>query len=323
MYDALISVIVPIYNVAPYLDRCVSSLVNQTYRNLEILLVDDGSTDASGQIADAWGARDPRIVVFHQEHGGVSSTRNFGLDRARGAYLSFVDSDDFVDEAFIQVLYETLVSAGVKMSMIGYQRFTDEKDIAVDRTRERETAILSTEKAMELLYEANAGDYAWNKLYSRELFSGIRYPVGRVFEDAGTTYLLIDRCDNVVYCPAPLYFYFQRADSIVHTVTDKMRVDRFEMLFQRYLYIKDRYPGILVNKTYFLNRIFETIPYLPEELRVRGIAEAAQLAKELGNKISLKTKLKCLALQTVPRLYAWNKKRKNERRQRLRNGVRR
>ena len=312
MHNALISVMVPIYNVAPYLDRCVSSLVNQTYRNLEILLVDDGSTDGSGQLADNWGARDPRITVFHRENGGIASTRNFGLDHARGQYLSFVDSDDFVDETFIQVLYDTLVSNGVKMSVIGYQRFSDEKDIVVDRTREWVTAILSTEKTMSLLFEANVGDYTWNKLYSRELFSRIRYPVGRVFEDVGTTYFLVGQCNRIAYCPVPLYFYRQRVGSITHSVTSKIALDRYEIYRQRYQYLNTRYPELLINKTYFLSQIFESFPDLPPELRVAVTAEAAGIVKSLGRELSLKTRLKFLAIQTVPDLYAWNKKRKKE-----------
>ena len=115
MAEALISVIVPVYNVAAYLDRCVDSLVKQTYRNPEIILVDDGATDDSGVLADRWGERDGRITVYHKENGGVSDARNYGIDRARGQYLSFVDPDDFVVEAFIQVVYDTLVSAGTKM----------------------------------------------------------------------------------------------------------------------------------------------------------------------------------------------------------------
>ena len=274
--------------------------------------MDDGSTDESGQIADAWGAREPRIVVFHKEHGGPSSARNYAIDRAQGQYLSFVDSDDFVDETFIQVLYETLVSANAQISVVGFQRFTDEKDIVVDRTRKWKTKVFEGENVMRYLFNREAGDVVWNKLFARELFDGIRFPVGKLHEDVGTNCFLFGKCARLAARPAPLYFYFQRADSLTHTVTDKLIVDRFEMRLQRYLYIEGLYPGLLINKTYFLNRIFEEFPYLSEERRVQLIAEAAQLAKELGNNISLKTKLKCFAIQTVPNLYVWNKKRKIE-----------
>ena len=125
MQKDLISVIVPIYNVEPYLDRCVGSLVRQTYDNLEILLVDDGSTDNSGVLAEDWGRKDSRITVYHKKNGGLSDARNYGIDRAKGRYLSFVDSDDFVDEAFLQVLYDMLICAEAQMSVVGFLRFAD------------------------------------------------------------------------------------------------------------------------------------------------------------------------------------------------------
>ena len=315
MYDALISVIVPIYNVAPYLDRCVSSLVNQTYRNLEILLVDDGSTDESGQIADVWSARDPRIVVFHQEHSSVSSARNVGLDRARGQYLSFVDSDDFVDETFIQVLYETLVSNSVKMSIIGFQKFIDEKDIVVDRIRECKIQVLEGEHLIRTLFDGTIGVYVWNRLCASELYDGIRFPLGKLYEDAGTTHLLLAQCGAAAFCPAPLYFYRQRVGSIMHSLPSRSTPDRYEMHRRRYQDVVAWYPQLKINRTSFLHQIFESFPDLPPEIRVEATAEAAAIVKSFGREISLKTRLKFLAIRTVPNLYAWNKKRKKEQKQ--------
>ena len=312
MYDALISVIVPIYNVAPYLDRCVSSLVNQTYRNLEILLVDDGSTDESGQIADAWGAREPRIVVFHKEHGGPSSARNYAIDRAQGQYLSFVDSDDFVDETFIQVLYETLVSANAQISVVGFQRFTDEKDIVVDRTRKWKTKVFEGENVMRYLFNREAGDVVWNKLFARELFDGIRFPVGRLHEDVGTTCFLFGKCARLAARPAPLYFYFQRAGSIVHTYSVKHLEHNWEMHHRKYQYIKQCYPDLLDNDLALINHIFDLFPYLSAEHQRQAAKGVSQLVKHVGHEVPLNTKLKCFAIQTVPNLHAWNKKRKIE-----------
>ncbi|MGM9604325.1 MAG: hypothetical protein ACI3XG_04605 [Faecousia sp.] len=165
---------------------------------------------------------------------------------------------------------------------------------------------------MGLLFDNRIGDVPWNKLCVRELYAEIRYPLGKVFEDAGTTYLLLAQCGAAAFCPAPLYFYRLRAGSITHSVTSKGTLDRYEMHLRRYRYIVARYPELKINKTSFLHQIIESIPYLPPEVRAEAAAEAAAIVKSLGRELSLKTRLKSLAIRTVPDLYAWNKKRKKE-----------
>ena len=313
--QALISIIVPVYNVEKYLYRCVNSLVNQTYRNLEIILVDDGSTDGSPGICDNWARRDHRVVVFHKENGGLSDARNVGIDHAHGQYLSFVDSDDFVDETFIRVLYDTLVSTNCKMSVIGFQRFFDEKKLAVDSSRKWDIRLYTTEEALTCLFAGGEqfSDYAWNKMYERDLFDSVRYPVKKRFEDVGTCFLLVDQCDRVAYNPAPLYFYFQRADSIMYNWDEGLELDFFEMAGKRHRYIKDRYPGLLANDFSYFSNIFSCFPYLSGEARKQAAAKAAQLWETVMPFCSLKTKVKYFAIQTVPGLYAWNKRRNNRR----------
>ena len=313
--QALISIIVPVYNVEKYLNRCVNSLVNQTYQNLEIILVDDGSTDGCPEICDNWARRDPRVVVRHIENSGIGGARNVGIDHAHGQYLSFVDSDDFVDETFIRVLYDTLVRANCKMSVIGFQRFFDEEKIAVDRTRKWDIRLYTTEEALTCLFAGGEqfSDYAWNKMYQRELFASVRYPVKKRFEDVGTSFLLVEQCDRVAYYPAPLYFYFQRADSIMHHWEVGLELDFFEMAGKRHRYLKDRHPGLLTDDFSYFSSIFNCFPYFSKEARKQAVVEAADLWKTVRPFCSLKTKVKYYAIRTVPGLYAWNKQRNNRR----------
>lgn len=313
--QALVSVIVPVYNVEKYLDRCVNSLVNQTYRNLEIILVDDGSTDGCPEICDNWARRDDRVVVRHIKNSSLGGARNAGIDCAHGQYLSFVDSDDFVDETFIQVLYDTLVSTNCKLSVIGFQRFFDENKVAVDRTRQWDIRLYTTEEALACLFTGGEqfSDYSWNKMYQRELFASIRYPVRKRCEDVGTTFLLVDQCDRVAYYPAPLYFYRQRADSIMHNWDERLELDFFEMASKRHRYLKAKHPGLRTDSLSYFSNIFNCFPYFSNEARKQAVTEAAELWEAVKPFCSLKTKVKYFAIQTVPGLYAWNKRRNNKR----------
>lgn len=307
--EALISVIVPIYNVAPYLDRCVDSLVKQTYRNLEIILVDDGSTDDSGALADRWGVRDRRITVYHKQNGGVSDARNYGIDRAQGQYLSFVDSDDIVDEAFIQVLYDTLTSTGTRISVVGYHRFWDEAAISADQTPDCRIELHETREAIALLSDQKFYVIACNKLYERSLFSSIRFPVGKISEDTAVTYLLIDQCDRVAFCATPLYFYRQRSGSLAHGNVQQRALDTYEMHTRRYQYLKAKYPEYYDFDIMYFHKIFEVFPYVGTELQRQIVADAAAILEKIGPEATLKMRLKYLAIRWVPGLYAWNKKR--------------
>lgn len=315
MEKELISIIVPIYNVEKYLDRCVNSLVKQTYQNLEIILVDDGSTDHCPEICDKWASYDQRIVALHQENGGIGGARNAGIEYAHGQYLSFVDADDFVDETFIQVLFDTMVSTNCKMSVIGFQFFFEEEKIGIDRNQKWDIRLYTTEEALTCLFAGGGqfSDYAWNKMCHRELFSSVRYPVKKRFEDVGTTYLLLDQCDQVAYYPAPLYFYCQRSNSVMHTWDKGLELDYFEMSRKRYRYLRDRHPGLLVNNFSFFTNIFNCFPYFSKEARKQAITDAAELWETVKPFCSLKTKIKYYAIQTVPGLYAWNKRRNNKR----------
>ncbi len=209
-----ISVIVPVYNTAPYLRRCLDSVTGQSYRNLEILLVDDGSTDGSGGICDEYAARDGRIRVKHQPNRGLSTARNAGLEEAEGLYICFVDSDDAISGDYIDSLYRACTDAAAEIAQC---------DFCI------EEALLGTGVSTHIEYtgfemserlcEGSQDQYAviWNKLYARKLFNGIRFPDGRIHEDEATVYRLLWKADKCAVLGRRLYFYRQRQGSIVHT----------------------------------------------------------------------------------------------------------
>ena len=207
-----ISVIVPVYNVEPYLRRCIESLIEQTLQKIEILLVDDGSTDRSGQICEEYAGIDQRIRVIHQENGGLSAARNAGINRAKADYLMFVDSDDWVEQDFCKIPLEAAKKYQADLVMFQYKRCFGgrERKGRFDDTRE---GIVSEADAIRLVL-TGVGMMAWNKLYHRRLFEGVRYPAGQLFEDVATTPLLVHAARRIVCLPDVLYIKVFRRGSI-------------------------------------------------------------------------------------------------------------
>lgn len=214
MQNPLVSIIVPIYKVEPYLRRCLDSIVNQTYTNLEIILVDDGSPDTCPQICDEYAAKDKRIVVIHKENGGLSDARNAGLEISKGEYISFVDSDDWVDEKYIEILLNSAIAENTDIA-IGENIQT--KQVVQKQNIKSITKTHSSKDALVHLFSQNhlAFIVSWGKIYKRDLFSTLRFPVSKFHEDEFTTYLLFNKSKKISYTSKILYFYFQRPDSIM------------------------------------------------------------------------------------------------------------
>ena len=211
----LISVIVPVYKVEAYLGRCVESLLSQTYENLEIILVDDGSPDNCGQICDTYAARDTRIRVIHKENGGLSSARNAGIDVARGEYLGFVDSDDWVDVHTYEWLLNMALEENVKLVCAGrydYYSWSGEKRVGLCPPKQE--VIDGEELVKRIFLWDNVDSAAWDKLYHRSLFREIRYPLGVVSEDLPVTYRIALDAGRVGMLDRPVYYYFHREGSI-------------------------------------------------------------------------------------------------------------
>ena len=209
----LISVIIPVYRVEPYLKRCVDSVLAQTYSNMEVILVDDGSPDECPGICDAYARQDERVTVIHQANAGLSGARNAGIDRAEGAYLAFVDSDDYLAPDFLEKLYQACVETGSDMSVCRWEYVKGE---AIPEKGNGETKVFSGREMQANLYIPDGAYFvvAWNKLYRRELFAKIRYPLGRIHEDEATTYRIYDEVKQAAYVDASLYGYFVAPSSI-------------------------------------------------------------------------------------------------------------
>ena len=215
--DAHISLIVPVYNVEQYLPRCLASIQAQTiFDQIEVILVDDGSTDASGRICDEFAARHENARVIHKENGGVSSARNAGLDAATGAFIGFVDSDDFVEPECFARAYGAAVRTGADVVCFGFASvWGDEAVMKV--VGGEETLFDGNDKAFTALFDKRFKYFCWDKLYRRALYDGLRYPVGRIYEDAYLLPAVISRAQKLLMLPDVLYYYRMRPMSITHT----------------------------------------------------------------------------------------------------------
>ncbi len=225
----LVSIIVPVYNVAPYLDRCVQSIVCQDHENLEILLIDDGSKDGSGEICENWALKDDRVKVIHQENQGLSFTRNRGIESTQGVYLSFVDADDYLSPHFISHLLEALISNEANMAVGNFYFVSENSRKAVIAAALKDLLRNGKEATEDLLYQRNLEASSCGRLYRRECIGDIRFPEGRIFEDLGTTYRFTLNAKRVVYCSEPLYYYVYRRSSISSKAFSPKKMDAIDM----------------------------------------------------------------------------------------------
>ncbi len=208
-----VSVIVPIYNVEPWLPRCVESILAQTHRELEILLVDDGSPDRGGALCDGYAAKDPRVKVLHRENGGLSAARNAGLDAMTGELVAFVDGDDWLEPAALEALYAEMARTGAELVIGGYDRVEDttgRTSPAPDSPDARR--VYPRDEGVRRFFRF--GCAAWGRLYRRELFDGVRFPVGEINEDEAVMPTLLDRCTCIAETDAILCHYRCRPGSI-------------------------------------------------------------------------------------------------------------
>lgn len=226
----LISVIVPVYNVEEYLDKCVESIVNQTYKNLEILLVDDGSPDKCPEMCDEWAKRDNRIKVVHKQNGGLSSARNVGLDNCTGEYVGFIDSDDWIDLKFFETLYNNLIEDDADISVVGVWKVfeTGMKSQTEKFTRR---SFTGEETLENFLYMRNnlAGGVT-DKIFKIELFDGVRFPLGLIAEDRYVHAVIYSKINKLAFDPTPMYYYLTRENSICTSDLNPHTFDRIEIV---------------------------------------------------------------------------------------------
>ncbi|WP_049895863.1 glycosyltransferase family 2 protein [Oribacterium sp. NK2B42] len=237
----MISLIVPVYNVEPYLRKCLDSIVNQTYRDLEILVIDDGSIDGCGQICDEYGDEDHRIKVFHTENRGLSAARNLGLDNAQGEWIGFVDSDDWIEADMYEVLHDRAIESGADIVECGFNCLYSDKIIV----RQKKELTIPGEEAIRELYKHRLNDTVWNKLWSQNCFKHIRFPEGRVFEDVATTYRILYSVNRVCTISAIKYNYNVRKGSLSRKINIENLIGYWRSHKERYDFLENRLPGFV------------------------------------------------------------------------------
>ncbi|MBR0460456.1 glycosyltransferase [Candidatus Saccharibacteria bacterium] len=225
MKTPLISIIVPVYNVALYLPKCLNSLTAQTYKNLEIILIDDGSTDSSSKLCDDYANEHKGVKVIHQKNQGLSAARNAGLKVATGDFVAFIDSDDTVLPDYTEYLYKLTDKYHTQLAITATEEIFPDGH-TINRGAGYRTAVYTTAECLDhMLAEDGFNVTAWGKLYARELFKGIKFPVGALHEDLATTYQTILKCDSIAYGPEPKYQYYQRQDSIANSKFSDKKLD--------------------------------------------------------------------------------------------------
>lgn len=244
----MISVIVPVYNVSKYLNKCVNSIISQSYKDLEIILVDDGSTDGSSEICDEYVKVDSRVRVIHKENGGLSDARNAGINVAQGEYFVFVDSDDYIDRNMISVLYENIVKYQADIAVCDYDRVDENGNRVADSesTQSIDTIVECVEKKdiNSLLYKKGHPQIditvAWNKIYHRRLFEKLRYEIGKIHEDEFIIHRLLFECSKIVLIYSKLYYYLLRKNSISQIKSAKNMSDAIEARDARRSFYKNK-----------------------------------------------------------------------------------
>jgi len=236
-----ISVIVPVFNVENYLEQCINSIINQTYKNIEVILVNDGSNDRSGSICDKYATKDTRIKVIHQVNAGLSNARNVGLDLAKGDFIGFVDSDDYIEEDMFEFLLKLALDNNADIAVCG--TYSKNKINKTDNEK-RNYVYLSEEAIKVMLTETKFNTSAWDKLYKKELFINIKYPKGKIYEDLDTTYKLIHKANKIVYNSTPKYYYRVNPKSITNRSFSNKNLDFLEISFDMINFLKKEYPSV-------------------------------------------------------------------------------
>ncbi|MGN0268869.1 MAG: glycosyltransferase family 2 protein [Lachnospiraceae bacterium] len=266
----LISIILPIYNIEKYLPKCMDSIFSQTYKNLEIIMVDDGATDRCGMLCDQYEQKDDRIRVYHKSNGGLSDARNYGIERASGEYITCIDPDDYVDADYVEYLYRLIETYQTRMAICQHRVLYDNGSIK-DFGNEG-SARISAETCLErMMYHDVIDTSAWAKLYHRDLFQKTRYPRGRIFEDIGTTYELMMQCEFIAVGYKSKYNYIFHNNSIVNSEFKPNKLDLILMTDKMAKDVLAVYPSL--EKAVLRRRVYSRISTLNQMLNAEGYEE--------------------------------------------------
>lgn len=232
-----ISVIVPVYNVEQYIGKCIDSILNQTYRKIEVLLIDDGSTDGCGELCDRYARQDDRVIVHHKGNEGLSEARNTGMRLAGGDYIAFIDGDDYIEPDMLEVLYQRLQQDKTDLAICNFLcvNMAGEPIAELNKELPIQDEVISGEEAFERLAAEKYWYYvtAWNKLYRKETLEGIQFPKGKIHEDEFVAHCVLDRCCSVSCVSKALYRYVQRENSITKQTFSVRRLDGIEAFCAR------------------------------------------------------------------------------------------
>ena len=299
MEEVLVSVVIPVYNVEKFLQKCVASVLNQTYRNLDIILVDDGSTDLSGKICDELGKCDERVTVIHKKNGGLADARNVALDVITGEYVVCVDSDDSISPTHIEGLYHLIEKYGADVSVNTFCSFYEGSSPNPSPKSTKDWVLDGLHATEMMFYQEHFDTTAWGKMYKASLFDGIRYPKGLLFEDLPTTYRLLLKANKVVFNDEQSYFYLLRSNSIEGAAFSPHKLDSGLQLMA--LMDKDRDKLQPIIKSYncrIVSFVFHLLLQMPEGYAHRNDFERRikklRLSVLMDNRARKKARLACL-----------------------------
>ncbi len=295
----LVSIIVPIYNVEKYLKKCIESILEQNYQNLEIFLVNDGSEDGCLEICIEYSKSDKRICVLDKQNGGLSDARNYALDKISGEYVTFVDSDDFISPDYVETLYNLCIKYHCQISCVGKYDYINGEVVNNNKLEPIEKLLSKKDAIKCILVEKEFTTSAWGKLYESKLFKNIRYPKGQLYEDLSTTYRLLDKVDTVGYSNSPKYYYRNNPNSIMNAKFTKKNMDFIKAHEDIIKYVEKFFPQLKKDAKNrltryacaFLVRIYtQNYKSYGEEVAIRNIIKV-NLSTFLRSKYSIDKKL--------------------------------
>lgn len=306
MEKPLISVIVPAYNVEKFIGKCIDSILRQSFKDFEVLLIDDGAKDSTPEICDACAKKDSRIKVYHKENGGLSDARNYGIDRMQGKYVTFIDSDDYVDSGYFEYLYGLITQEeDIQIAICGKKSVREDENASPDPETFHE--IITGERAVQkMLCGHGSGHSAWGKLYSADLWKTVRYPKGKIYEDYATTYRVMALVDKAAWGNAAMYFYVQHIESIMHQKCSRRSLSLVDIADEETEFIVKKWPALkqealarkVTSELKCLQNILNAKNEEFDDYKQKIVEDVRRHKGELlaSKKVALKTKIKIIAL---------------------------
>ncbi|MEQ2385530.1 glycosyltransferase family 2 protein [Faecalibacterium intestinale] len=315
MEKPLISVIVPAYNVEKFIGKCIDNILRQSFKDFEVLLIDDGAKDSTPEICDACAKKDSRIKVYHKENGGLSDARNYGIDRMQGKYVTFIDSDDYVDSGYFEYLYGLITQEeDIQIAICGKKSVREDENASPDPETFHE--IITGERAVQkMLCGHGSGHSAWGKLYSADLWKTVRYPKGKIYEDYATTYRVMALVDKAAWGNAAMYFYVQHIESIMHQKCSRRSLSLVDIADEETEFIVKKWPALkqealarkVTSELKCLQNILNAKNEEFDDYKQKIVEDVRRHKGELlaSKKVALKTKIKIIALLLGERTFGF------------------